>query len=75
MRRQPALEARRLENDQRVEKNLVRRTAGIDLDDDGEEARHDVRFARRAEKKPALVANAGEPGVPMTVADAVAIDF
>jgi hypothetical protein len=63
MRRKPIEHTGRLENDERVRNNLIRLAPGIDLDDDRQEPGHNVRFARRAEKKPAVAANAGEPGV------------
>jgi hypothetical protein len=74
MRRKPISQSRRLEDGQLMGKNLVGRATGIDLDHDGEQAGHHVRFARRAEKKPPVAADAGEPSVPVTITDAVAID-
>ena len=49
MRRKAIEESRRLENDQRMRKNLIGGAAGRDLDNDCEQACQHVRFARRAE--------------------------
>ena len=64
MRRKAIEESRRLENDQRMRKNLIGRAAGIDLDNDCEQARQHVRFARRAEIEKAVATDSCEPGVP-----------
>ena len=75
MRRKAIEESRRLENDQRMRKNLIGRAAGIDLDNDCEQARQHVRFARRAEIEKAVAADSGEPGVPPTAAKPIPINF
>jgi hypothetical protein len=75
MRRKAIEESRRLENDQRMRKNLIGRAAGIDLDNDCEQARQHVRFARRAEIEKAVATDSCEPGVPPTAAKPIPINF